>query len=188
MLRTLEKEAQAASVARQVEAQRRVKSNQNRERKFESKLPCNERRDRKAKVIPEVVTPENCRDVLSRVAEPLRDLDYESQLNMKWSKNRDAVAAIKAAIGQESDVALGDTVASPLTSGYRCSDVFHLGTSVDGNTIAGYIVRSGEAGAVCVPPDDLVSLRPAHKVRYLNVVYKYSKILDPSPSAFKPCS
>ena len=163
MLRTLEKEAQVASVANQVEAQRRVKSNQNRERRFESKLPSKEGRERKVKVIPEVVTPENCRDVLSRVAEPLRDLDYESQLNVKWSKNRDAVAAIKAEIGQESDVTLGDTVASPLTSGYRCVDTFHLGTGVDGHTFAGHFVRSGEAGAVCVPPDDLVSLRPAHK-------------------------
>ena len=163
MLRTLEKEAQVASVANQVEAQRRVKSNQNRERRFESKLPSKEGRERKVKVIPEVVTPENCRDVLSRVAEPLRDLDYESQLNMKWSKNRDAVAAIKAEIGQESDVTLGDTVASPLTSGYRCVDTFHLGTGVDGHTFAGHFVRSGVAGAVCVPVDNLVNMRSAHK-------------------------
>ena len=175
MMRTLEMEAQALSVAHQVQDQR-VKSDQDRKRKFEDTKPNNmqrpkhdhnrrEGRERKAKVIPEVVTPENCRNVLSRVAEPLHDLDYESQLELKRLKNRDAVAAIKAATGQESDVAVAETIASPLSSEYRSCDTFSVGSSVDGNgDSAGYFVRSGETGAVCIAPDNLVSLRYAHKI------------------------
>ena len=164
-------EAQALSVAHHGGGQR-VKSDQNRKRRFEdTQRPKHdhhnrrEDRERKPKVIPDVVTPENCRNVLSRVAEPLHDLDYGSQLELKQLKNRDAVAAIKAAIGQEFDVAVAETIGSPLSLGYRSCDTFSVGSNVDGNEdTAGYFVRSGEAGAVCIPPDNLVSLRPAHKV------------------------
>ena len=182
MMRTLEMEAQALSVDQQVRDQR-SKSDQSRKPRFEAKPDDRQRpkvfrdtqqsktdhnrrevRETKAKVIPELVTPENCRDILSRVAEPLHDLDYDSQLELKRLKNRDAVKAIKAAIGQESDVAIAEIISSPLTSGYRSSDTFSVGSNVDGSKdTAGYFVRSGEAGAVCIPPDNLVCLRSAHK-------------------------
>ena len=166
-------EAQALSVAHQVGVQRE-KSEQNRKRRFDdTQRPKREHnqnrrveREKKAKPIPEIVTPKNCRDVLSRMAEPLHDLDYEAQLELKRLKCRDAVAAIQTAIGQESDVDVAETIASPLTAGYRSCDTFRAGPSVFGSevTAVGYFVRSGESGAVCIPPYKLISLRSEHKV------------------------
>ena len=175
VLNALEKEAQALNVAHQVGGQR-AKWEKNRQQRREEenrddndarrrKYSRTEKRERRITVIPDVVTPENCRDVLRRGAEPLHDHDYESQLGIKRSRNEDAAAAVKAAIGQESDVATAETVPSPLTRGYRSCSTFRVGTSVDGSeNTAGYFVRSGESGAFCLPPDNLVSLRSSHKL------------------------
>ena len=172
MLNALEEEAQAFNVARQVGGER-ANWQMNRQQRIEEEKHDDDevqkrkysRPEKREKRITDVVTPENCRDVLRRSAEPLHDCDYESQLAVKRSINEDAAAAVKAAIGQEWDVATAETVPSPLTKGYRSCSTFRVGTGVDGSeNTAGYFVRSGKAGAFCIPPDNLVSLRSSHKL------------------------
>ncbi|XP_075233878.1 tRNA (uracil-5-)-methyltransferase homolog B-like isoform X2 [Lycorma delicatula] len=126
------------------------------------------------------VTEENQYELLNDLITPLWKMPYDEQLKKKWRFSRYVLNQFCQS-RFKSLCELEDTIASPVTEGYRNKSEMNIRKGVDGNmkTVGGFIGAPGIDidKVVCVPPTHLINTSERHK----QIVKMYQDFIRNSP-------